>query len=377
MLAPAGNPISLEHRIKPVPEFAGYRFVWLNSGTAALALSVLLAKTIKQTSQPEVVVPAYACPDLVAACAYAGVKCRLCDLSQNNTSYSLEHLQSVINDNTIAIIAINFLGIAEHLPELARLAKTHNIALIEDNAQWFPELNSGNQLTGDFVCLSFGRGKPVSLLGGGAVLIKQTTFDRYQLASILEDSVASQPDSGNALLLAKCLLYNGLIQPALYTLLNFIPGLTLGQTVYKPLQTIETTDKARQQLLGHNIKKYLDSEPTAQLYLQTHIEHHSGDIVSLPNKYLDRSKRLLRFPILLEDTKSRDTLLSQLEQAGLGATKLYAKTLPEIPGTDPFLLDYDDLPNATDFANRLITLPVHSLVKDRHLDKMLGILASI
>ena len=130
MLAPAGNPIKfgLKPRLKPV--FNGYTAVWCNSGTAALALSILLAKRLKPVPQSDVIIPAYACPYLVSACAFAGFKFSLFDLDQNNTAYSLDYLKSVINEHTIAIIAINFLGIQERLQELKNLTKSINITLM-------------------------------------------------------------------------------------------------------------------------------------------------------------------------------------------------------------------------------------------------------
>ena len=167
----------------------------LNSGTASLALSILIAKNLKKISNPEVIVPAYACPDLVAACAYAGVKCRLCDLAQNNTSYDINLLESLINENTIALAAINFLGIQERISEIFSIVQKKDILLIEDNAQWFPELNNSDHLTGDFICLSFGRGKPVSLLGGGCLLVKETILQNDPIEDLIKTIVHQNNDS--------------------------------------------------------------------------------------------------------------------------------------------------------------------------------------
>ena len=376
MLAPAGNRIKLGFNAPLKPVFDGYKAIWLNSGTAALALSVLISKKIKNISNPEVIIPAYTCPDLVAACAHAGVKCRLCDLDQNNTGYSLENLETLINDNTIAIIAINFLGIQERLFEISEMAKKNNVFLIEDNAQWYPELNHTESLFGDFVCLSFGRGKPVSLLGGGCILIKNSIAENQTIEDRIQTLAHQKNEQNNFIFFAKGIIYNCMINPYLYSLIKYIPGLKIGQTIYKPLTSTESMDKTRESLLGINITKYTSTEPTAQLYLQTHLDNISDDIISLPNKFLGRTKRLLRFPILMEDHVAREDIIDKFNTQGLGASRLYNHILPEIPGTQAYLLEYDDLPNAADFANRLITLPVHNLVNKRHLDKMIEILSS-
>ncbi len=377
MLAPAGNRVQFGFQTESLPKFDGYSPIWCQSGTAALALSILVAKQLKSIEQAEVIIPGYACPDLVSACAFANTKCRLSDLEISNTAFSLEHIESVINDRTIAIVAVNFLGIEERLAELKALASKHNILLIEDNAQWWPEFNNGNtSLSGDCISISFGRGKPISMLGGGLTLISQTLLENSKINSLLETYGRKFIDSGSASFVIKSLLYNALINPALYGLLNYVPGLKLGQTNYKPLQSISEFEQIKAKFLGLNISKHISREPTAQLFLQTHLENLPDEIISLPNKYLERTKRLLRFPILFEDQTSRDHNFDLFNQSGLGASKLYNNTLPNIPGTEPHLCEYDDLPNALDFANRLLTLPVHSLVKQKHLDKMLSILKS-
>ena len=59
---------------------------------------------------------------------------------------------------------------------LRPLADAAGAVLIEDSAQAFPRDGGGDFWQGDLVVLSFGRGKPVSLLGGGAVLYRDERF---------------------------------------------------------------------------------------------------------------------------------------------------------------------------------------------------------
>lgn len=47
-------------------------YILVNSGTAALSLSLIVAKTTN-AEKNEVILPAYGCPDLVAAIEYAGL----------------------------------------------------------------------------------------------------------------------------------------------------------------------------------------------------------------------------------------------------------------------------------------------------------------
>lgn len=374
MLAPAGNRIRFSFDSKPFPEYRDYSLAWCQSGTAALALAIMAAKLKKPVDNPEVIIPAYACPDLVSAAAYANTQCRLCDLDINNTAYSLDEITSCINDNTVAIVAVNFLGIEERLQELKKLADENQILLIEDNAQWFPELKNNESLTGDCVSLSFGRGKPVSMLGGGLTLFKNSLLEQTEIQDLFIRYQDNLNKDKSASFFIKSLLYNILITPFCYGLLNYVPGLELGVTKYKSLESISAFQGIKRKYLGLNALHHMNSEPTAQLYLQTHLEALPEEIISLPNRYLYRTKRLLRYPILFEDEALRDIKYKALTEAGLGASKLYNTTLPKIAGTEDYLCEHQDLPNAHDFAKRLLTLPIHNLVETKHLEKMVEIL---
>lgn len=97
--------------------------------------------------------------------------------------------------------------------------------------------------------LSFGRGKPVSLLGGGALFVRESF---------------AQPAAVEALMVApppielgvhwKIRAYNFLLQPLCYGFRNSIPLLNLGSTVFRPLRRITALDRQRQHLLSHNVQ---------------------------------------------------------------------------------------------------------------------------
>jgi dTDP-4-amino-4,6-dideoxygalactose transaminase len=56
-----------------------------------------------------------------------------------------------------------------------------------------------------------------------------------------------------------------------------------------------------------------------------------------------------------------------LSKKGLGVTKMYQSILPSIPGLEELLKDQGEFPNATNFANTLLTFPSHNGVKLRHV----------
>jgi len=58
-----------------------------------------------------------------------------CDLNTDNYGFDLEHLKSLINKNTKVIIVVHIFGIPSDMDEILKIAKEHNLYVIEDCAQ--------------------------------------------------------------------------------------------------------------------------------------------------------------------------------------------------------------------------------------------------
>lgn len=368
-LPPAGNPICLqEAALDALPSFAGYHPLWLDSGTSALAAALLAAKAKQPAiSAPEVIVPAYCCPDLVAAAIFAGVKVVVVDIAQADPALDIEALQAAISDNTLAIIAVNFLGIREQLTELKQwLAQHPRISLIEDNAQWFPDAEEFSELSGDYVVFSFGRGKPLSLLGGGLLLTKFP----LTLSSL---PITGTPGTASHFTL-KATAYNLLLRPRLYQLLNRNPLLKLGETRYHALTGVNLMDEQRRRLLPENFKRYTDRSRDRERAYDRFIPASLNCLDALRSS---RRKRLLRYPLLVNDARQCTILLNNLRRAGLGATAMYQKPLPAIDGVRGMLDIKGNYQNAQDFADRLITLPLHEGVSQDSLRRINDIISRL
>ncbi len=385
-LPPVGNPICLcaqaDTSISSL--FSSHQIQFYASGTAALAAAILAAIKQKNSAAldrqtPEIILPAYACPDLISAVVYAGGKPVLVDLEADRPWLGLAQLSAAITENTVAIIAVNLFGISERWPQLRELAEQQNIVLIEDSAQYFP---AGDNLSqdrqqdwqGDLVVLSFGRGKPVSLLGGGAVLTKKTAlFERLPNPGSVASDLIPRLSFG-----LKARLYNFMISPLFYWLPQSLPFLHLGETRYHALSDIEGLDQVRLDLLKGNISRYQnDTAAITRCEKISAILDSQDKINNLPRLCkMKANRRLLRYPLLL-DAVSRDRVYRKLKQAGLGASILYPASLPKITGLKGILDDKLAFPNAEMFASRLLTLPTHSHVSEKHLQKINTILKQI
>jgi dTDP-4-amino-4,6-dideoxygalactose transaminase len=371
-LRPVGSRVPL-----PKPGSDGWAAPWadhydlafINSGTAALSLAVKLSAGNKVIPQdPEVILPAYGCPDLIAAVVAQGARPVVVDLVADRPWMDLEAVQTALTHNTVGIVAVGFLGIPERLDALRRIADGAGVALIEDSAQVFPPSSSGNGLA-DYVVLSFGRGKPVNLMGGGALLIRKdhAAESGSYLSALPENAV-----SGGAAWQFRRSLFNLLLSRPLYGLMERMPFLGIGLTVYHPLEgvyrqlPVEGLLEAGIEGLNHRTDNgAVYSETLAELAGKGWIllpqvcsgAEARGGLVSFP-------KQLLRYPLLAPSRQVRDRALVELNRKGIGASAFYGQALPAIEGVpDVVPAESSKFPKACTFAGRLITLPAHEDVQ--------------
>jgi dTDP-4-amino-4,6-dideoxygalactose transaminase len=371
-LSPVGEPISLERGGDAgafVPD--NYGLVLLNSGTAALSLALSLAANHAGNQRGEVILPAYACPDLLAAAYRAGLVPVLVDIGPDSPRYQPELLQAALGENTVAIVAVNFLGIAEDLQGLRALVRDRNILLIEDNAQYFPLESNSDSYVGDLVVHSFGRGKPISQIGGGALLARPSFADA--LASLTQP-LTIEPVTERAWRF-KARLFNLVLQPWCYQLLLMMPFLQIGATRYHALEAIESMPAWRLDYLQRNIDCYRKRSRHTQQQLDAQLEALAGrGLLNLPRVLGCQHQPLLRYPVLCDSEQRCDDLYRQLLGQGLGVSRMYERPLPEIEGIPEAL--GGQYAGAAQFASRLITLPLTGFVDQRRLDQICGVLAS-
>jgi dTDP-4-amino-4,6-dideoxygalactose transaminase len=376
-LAPAGDLIKKELNIEWEKYFDQlfhsmfYRFY--DSGTSALASAVLAAKKIKKVKYPEVILSAYGCPDLASAVIYAGCKPVLIDLAPDKPWMDIDELLKNVSENTIAVISVDLFGISERFDELLNITKQKKIILIQDSAQKFHENIDSFSFYGDVITLSFGRGKPVSILGGGMLLTRSQ--------ELLENCQSPEVDSTNTFLelikgWVRISIYNFMIRPRRYWITEFVPFLHLGETHFYPLPKVSGLSENSKQLLPANISSYFERKAAVEEKLRDQLRAlGSNKIIDLYDTCdLGMNGKLSRYPLLIRDGVLRDKLYKELDESGLGVSKMYPATINKIPGLQNNLNKNALFKSAEDFSNEILTLPTHSLVSDNDIQNIINIL---
>ena len=339
--------------------FGGRPITLYASGTAALAQALARCAARASVSAPEAVLPAYGCPDLVAACIHAAVSPRLIDVAASGWSYDTDELLHNLSSRTIAIVSVNLLGIADGTPGLADLCRSQGIALIQDSAQFLPR--QPTEWPGDYVILSFGRGKPLNLLHGGALIepadavanpVPDPARERFR-DRLLNSSPAA-------------LAFNFLTQPYPYGILSRLPGSGFGRVVYEPLRNpspLSPTNWARVDAAFDQYQRQQSYD--RQIWAAALAEWASFGIRPLQPDGSFFESEPLRLTVMAPDRASRDALVHRLNCAHFGASRLYGTDLAHVAGIPPNVRDQGPFPHAAALADTLFTLPTHSLVTQR------------
>lgn len=371
---PAGNTISLKNARFDDNQFSPFRFKFYQSGTASLSVAILACIKLsnRSTQNIEIIVPAYACPDLISAILYAGAKPVQVDLEPNSPHLSISQIKQNISNSTAAVIAVNFLGIPEQVTQIRQVCKERGLFLIVDSAQWFPKTEDTESWAGDFNIISFGRGKPINLLSGGAVL----TLDADYYQSLPDSTLEGFSVIKRTLQMLKVRVYNLVIQPHFYGIFARFPGLNIGETIFKPLTVISAMDLYHRRLIKSNIQKYqLQNSFSWKIHNKLKKISSQYLVDLLPDNATEENTVLLRYPILIRNRAIRDKFYHQTKDYGVSI--LYPRPLNEISGLKKILDRQSSFPHASEFSNYLVTLPTHEHVDEKLIDKIIAKLKQV
>ena len=126
----------------------------------------------------EVIVPSNTYIATAFAVSYAGAKPIFVEPDLSTYNINTELIERAITDKTKAIIAVHLYGQASDMDEVCRIAKNHDLKVIEDSAQCHGGLYK-NQKTGslgDAAGFSFYPGKNLGALGDAGAVV---TNDKY------------------------------------------------------------------------------------------------------------------------------------------------------------------------------------------------------
>jgi dTDP-4-amino-4,6-dideoxygalactose transaminase len=152
-------------------EYIGAKYcIPCGNGTDALMLT-LIGMGIGKGD--EVIVPANSFIATSEAVTAAGARVVFCDVDAQTNNIDPKLLAEKITPQTKAIIAVHLYGRPADLDPIIKIAKAHNLRVIEDAAQAHGALYKGKKVGtfGDAACFSFYPGKNLGAYGDGGAVV--------------------------------------------------------------------------------------------------------------------------------------------------------------------------------------------------------------
>ncbi len=335
------------------------------------ALRVAFEQLAAATRRGEVLVPGYTCYSIPAAAVAAGLRVRLVDVGATG-QIDLEYLRSLPLDRAAALVIGNHFGVPEPVTRAIELARAAGVSVVDDAAQTLGGRNAEGPVgsRGDVGLLSFGRGKPLSGLGGGALLWKRRP-DPVPAALSLGAAQNPAAIAQRARAVLRAAAYDLARVPAVLRVLAAVPALEVGATIYDPgfprgpiqgasvvlaaalLPQLERMNQARCRA-ARAIAERVAAETTFRPLLAD-----ADAVASYP-----------RLALLAPSGAARDAVLSRL--GWLGVTKMYPNSLDRVVALHPHLVGETSCPGAHTFSSRLLTVPTHAGLRGRRLDALVA-----
>jgi dTDP-4-amino-4,6-dideoxygalactose transaminase len=334
------------------------------------ALRAALGALASRSGRREVIVPAYTCFSVPSAVVAAGLRVRLVDQDPSG-AVDPAALDALPLERAAALLVGNLFGVAEPVAPLLAKLRPAGVALIDDAAQALGASCEGAPAgtRGDVGLLSFGRGKPLEALGGGALIWPEGA-----------KALPPEPPSGSPAPLAAALAllgYSLASQGLAFRWLSAVPALGIGTTRFEP-------GFARGGLGGRALCLALARAGQ----LRAREERRIAEANRLARELRERTSLLPlmaragdrgvypRLAVLAPDADTKQAALAALDDLGAGASRMYPTTLEQAEGLAPFLEPGPACTGARAFCARLLTLPTHGRWSPRQREAVLAALAA-
>lgn len=148
-----------------------------HSCTAALEMMALI---IKLKPGSEVIMPSYTFVTTASAFVMHGMKPVFVDIREDTLNIDEKLIQKAITKKTKAIMAVHYAGVGCEMEIIKKLAKEHNLILLEDAAQAYLSKYKDKYLgtIGDLGAFSFHETKNIISGEGGSLTVNNNDFSK-------------------------------------------------------------------------------------------------------------------------------------------------------------------------------------------------------
>jgi len=318
-------------------KYTGAKYaVALNSCTGALHLS-LLALGIKPGD--EVITTPLTFAATANVIVHVGAKPVFVDINRDTLNIDPKKIEEKITNKTKAIIPVHLAGQPCEMDEITRIAKKHNLKIIEDAAHAIGAEYKNKKIgsMSDAVCFSFYPIKNITTGEGGAVLTNNEELaEKIRILSL--HGISSDA--------WKRYMKDG--EPNVWHLIE--PGFKYNMTDIQASLGIHQIDK-----LDH----FLDIRKSYANVYEKEFSNFKGIILS--RKIDDVKHACHLFPIILDTdelTVNRDEFINAMKKENIG-TGVHFPSLISSYYSSTYGYKEEDFPNVTFVSKRIVSLPLY------------------
>lgn len=315
-----------------------------HNGRTAISAGLRAVVPKKNGEHPSVLITSLTCYAVVEAVKSAGFTPVFADIDPKTLHFNGDTIEKAFkkHKDIKAIIVQNNLGYPADIKSIKAAARKHNVVLIEDLAHCagiFYKDGKEAGTIGDFVALSFGKGKSIDTISGGALVIrsKEITYlerGKYKTKEVkLPKEPTIRPKFGDR--------FRDRFYPLFGLIIRGLYRLRLGRLFTSFL--IKT----------HQIKRSAD----ADLNLKVRLTYWQAKLALKQLESIPKDRPPIREFYLVED---RDIVLNELERSGFVMNDTWYD-IPVSPDRYYKKVKFpeNECPVATEIAKHIINLPTH------------------
>src|SRR5688572_2576962 len=318
-------------------DFAAYchskHAIGVSSGTDALLIALMVAGIGRDH---EVIVPAYSFFATAGVVDRVGATPVFIDIDLIDYTIDVKKIEQAITSRTRAIMPVHLYGQTAAMEEITRIAKKHDLLVIEDAAQAVGAEYDGKRAgsLSPFGCFSFFPSKNLGAFGdAGAV----TTNDDALAAKLVDYRVHG-------------------MRPRYYHHYvggNFRIDALQAAILHIKLRYLEQWSEGRRRNAAAYKEMFADAKAGERILLP----------VEMPKRHHIYNQYVIRFP---EGRETRDHVMNHLKSAGIGCEVYYPLTLPQQACFKDLPAASARFPNSETSAEQTLAIPVYpELTRDQ------------
>jgi dTDP-4-amino-4,6-dideoxygalactose transaminase len=334
---------------------AGTESIAVNSATAGLHVAL---EAIGISSGDEVITTPYTFTATAEVIRYLGAHPIFVDIDPDTLNIDPTKIEAAIKNKTKAIIPVHFAGLACEMTEILRLARKHNLKVIEDAAHALPTRYQGKligNLESDAAVFSFYATKTITTAEGGMVVTR------------------------NPEIAARCRIMrlHGISRDAFDRYTSTKPA--WHYEVVAPGFKYNMTDMAASMGI-HQLKKAWAFQQRRRAMAERYDRELAGLPVTLPQRENQGDVHAWHLYVIQLQSNAgiqRDRFIEEMSQRGIGCSVHFIPLHLHPYWRDTYKLKPEDFPNALAAYQSAVSLPLYTKMTENDQSRVIGAIKEI